>query len=47
MGLVPQLEGWLKARGADVVVQNAGVSGDTTAGGCRGWAGRLGRMRMR
>lgn len=32
-GLVPQLEGWLKARGADVVVQNAGVSGDTTAGG--------------
>jgi acyl-CoA thioesterase-1 len=32
-GLVPQLEGWLKAAGADVVVQNAGVSGDTTAGG--------------
>ena len=32
-GLVPQLESWLKARGADVVVQNAGVSGDTTAGG--------------
>lgn len=32
-GLVPQLEAWLKARGADVVVQNAGVSGDTTAGG--------------
>ncbi|WP_240784048.1 arylesterase [Tabrizicola caldifontis] len=32
-GLVPQLEGWLKARGHDVVVQNAGVSGDTTAGG--------------
>lgn len=32
-GLVPQLEGWLKAQGADVVVQNAGVSGDTTAGG--------------
>jgi acyl-CoA thioesterase-1 len=39
-GLVPQLEGWLKARGADVVVQNAGVSGDTTAGGLArvGWA---------
>ncbi|WP_245990332.1 arylesterase [Tabrizicola piscis] len=39
-GLVPQLESWLKARGADVVVQNAGVSGDTTAGGLArvGWA---------
>ncbi|OYX25669.1 MAG: arylesterase [Rhodobacterales bacterium 32-66-7] len=32
-GLVPQLERWLQARGADVVVENAGVSGDTTAGG--------------
>ncbi len=32
-GLVPQLESWLKAQGADVVVQNAGVSGDTSAGG--------------
>lgn len=32
-GLVPQLEGWLKANGADVNVVNAGVSGDTTAGG--------------
>lgn len=32
-GLVPQLEAWLKAKGADVMVQNAGVSGDTTAGG--------------
>lgn len=32
-GLVPQLEGWLKDRGHDVVLQNAGVSGDTTAGG--------------
>lgn len=32
-GLVPQLEAWLKAEGADVVIQNAGVSGDTTAGG--------------
>jgi acyl-CoA thioesterase-1 len=32
-GLVPQLEGWLKEAGVDAVVQNAGVSGDTTAGG--------------
>jgi acyl-CoA thioesterase-1 len=32
-GLVPQLQGWLTAEGADVVVQNAGVSGDTTARG--------------
>ena len=32
-GFVPRLEAWLRARGADVEVQNAGVSGDTTAGG--------------
>lgn len=32
-GLVPQLQGWLDAQGADVRVINAGVSGDTTAGG--------------
>lgn len=32
-GLVPQLDGWLKANGIDAVVINAGVSGDTTAGG--------------
>jgi len=32
-GLVPQLQDWLAAQGADAVVQNAGVSGDTTAGG--------------
>ncbi|MBP9182566.1 MAG: arylesterase [Fuscovulum sp.] len=32
-GLVPQLQAWLQAAGAEVVVQNAGVSGDTTAGG--------------
>lgn len=32
-GLVPQLQAWLAARGADVRVVNAGVSGDTTAGG--------------
>lgn len=32
-GFVPQLERWLKAQGRDVTVINAGVSGDTTAGG--------------
>lgn len=32
-GLVPQLQAWLDARGHDVIVINAGVSGDTTAGG--------------
>ncbi len=32
-GFVPQLEGYLRANGADVRVVNAGVSGDTTAGG--------------
>lgn len=32
-GFVPVLEGWLRARGHDVTVINAGVSGDTTAGG--------------
>lgn len=32
-GLVPQLEAWLRARGNDVAMINAGVSGDTTAGG--------------
>ena len=32
-GLVPQLEGWLRARGHDVTILNAGVSGDTTSGG--------------
>ncbi len=32
-GLVPQLQEWLTAQGADVTVVNAGVSGDTTAGG--------------
>ena len=32
-GLVPQLQAWLVAQGQDVVLQNAGVSGDTTAGG--------------
>lgn len=32
-GFVPQLQEWLRARGLDVTVLNAGVSGDTTAGG--------------
>ena len=32
-GLVPQMQAWLKAQGKDVVMVNAGVSGDTTAGG--------------
>jgi acyl-CoA thioesterase-1 len=32
-GYVPQLESWLRQRGHDVTVINAGVSGDTTAGG--------------
>ena len=32
-GFVPQLSGWLETRGAEVVLINAGVSGDTTAGG--------------
>ncbi len=33
LGLVPQLQGWLKGQGSEVEVVNAGVSGDTTAGG--------------
>jgi acyl-CoA thioesterase-1 len=39
-GFVPQLQGWLEAQGNDVVVENHGVSGDTTAGGLAriGWA---------
>ncbi|OAN73389.1 arylesterase [Sulfitobacter sp. EhC04] len=38
-GFVPQLEGWLAAQGSDVRLINAGVSGDTTAGGLArvGW----------
>lgn len=32
-GFVPQMQGWLDAHGMDVEVRNAGVSGDTTAGG--------------
>lgn len=38
-GFVPVLERWLKNRGNDVEIVNAGVSGDTTAGGLSriGW----------
>ena len=38
-GFVPQLEQWLRDEGADVAMINAGVSGDTTAGGLSrvGW----------
>lgn len=38
-GFVPQLSAWLSGEGVDVVVQNAGVSGDTTQGGLArvGW----------
>jgi len=32
-GFVPQLENWLTAQGEKVRILNAGVSGDTTAGG--------------
>ena len=32
-GFVPQLQAWLEAQGQSVVVQNAGVSGDTSADG--------------
>lgn len=32
-GFVPTLEGWLQDQGLDVVVKNAGVSGDTSSGG--------------
>lgn len=38
-GFVPQMQAWLNANGAEVVLINAGVSGDTTAGGLArvGW----------
>jgi len=38
-GFVPQLQAWLVEQGADVTLINAGVSGDTTAGGAArvGW----------
>ncbi|MGV6848392.1 MAG: arylesterase [Marinibacterium sp.] len=38
-GLVPQLQAWLRSDGTDVTLINAGVSGDTTAGGAAriGW----------
>lgn len=34
-GFVPQLETWLSEHGEDIKIINAGVSGDTTAGGLR------------
>lgn len=39
-GFVPQLEAWLTAQSADIKIINAGVSGDTSAGGKArvGWA---------
>ena len=39
-GLVPQLQAWLAAQGSDARVVNAGVSGDTSAGGLArlGWS---------
>ncbi|MBB93547.1 MAG: arylesterase [Rhodobacteraceae bacterium] len=38
-GFVPQLQGWLTGQGSEVRLVNAGVSGDTTAGGAArvGW----------
>ncbi len=38
-GFVPTLQEWLEEQGADVTIMNAGVSGDTTAGGLSrvGW----------
>lgn len=41
-GLTVQLEAWLRANGHSAVVQNAGVSGDTTAGGLSRVAWALG-----
>lgn len=32
-GFVPQMQAWLNDRGAEATIINAGVSGDTTAGG--------------
>jgi acyl-CoA thioesterase-1 len=39
-GFVPQLQRWLEAEGADAILVNGGVSGDTTAGGLSriGWS---------
>lgn len=38
-GFVPQLQNWLDGQGLDAAITNAGVSGDTTAGGLAriGW----------
>ncbi len=32
-GFVPQMQAWLDNQGAEIILLNAGVSGDTTAGG--------------
>ena len=39
-GFVPKMQAWLQGKGLDVVLINAGVSGDTTAGGAAriGWS---------
>jgi acyl-CoA thioesterase-1 len=41
-----RLEAALKAEGYDIEIANAGVSGDTTAGGCRGSTGRCPTARI-
>ncbi|GAA6182004.1 arylesterase [Shimia sp. NS0008-38b] len=41
-GFVPQLAAWLSAQGLEVILQNAGVSGDTTQGGLSRTAWTLG-----
>ena len=39
-GFVPQLQSWLDVHEIDAIVTNAGVSGDTTAGGLSRVTGR-------
>ncbi len=46
-GFAPQLEAALRARGHDVRVKNAGVSGDTTAGGHARQAWVLGGLKTK
>ncbi len=47
-GLVPQLNAWLQANGGGITVENAGVSGDTSAGGLSrlDWALQSGAQAM-
>lgn len=47
-GLVPQLNAWLQANGGGIMVENAGVSGDTSAGGLSrlDWALQSGAQAM-